>query len=59
MAKFEVSQGCTLCGTCLFECPVGAINMGPGGAKINEEVCIRCGRCMRNCASEAIVEKSE
>ncbi len=59
MAKYEVAQGCTWCGTCLYECPVGAITLEPGGARINPDICIGCGRCMRNCASEAIVERRE
>lgn len=57
MAKYQVSQGCTLCGTCLYECPAGAISIGTEGAKINDDICIDCGRCMKNCASEAIIER--
>lgn len=56
MRKFEVSQGCTLCGMCLYECPRMAITMTKNGAVIDQEKCIGCGKCYMNCASEAIVE---
>ena len=56
MRKFEVSGGCTWCGTCLVICPAGAIFMGAGGAKIDPDSCLGCGQCMTNCASEAICE---
>lgn len=59
MVKYEVAQGCTFCGTCLYECPCGAIVLGPNGAHINSDICIGCGRCKNNCASEAIIERRE
>lgn len=57
MVKFvyEVSNGCTLCGMCIYECPVGAIKMTKAGALINKDLCRGCGLCADNCASEAIV----
>ncbi len=56
MAKiaYQVNRGCTFCATCLYECPAGAIHMGPGGAVIDREQCTGCGRCSEHCASEAI-----
>ena len=54
---YEVKQGCTLCGMCIYECPVSAITMTSKGARIDPKVCIGCGECAGNCASEAIVEK--
>jgi len=59
MSKYEVVQGCTLCGTCVYECPVGAISLGPKGAKINDDICICCGRCKDNCPAEAIIEREK
>ncbi|MDD6884971.1 MAG: 4Fe-4S binding protein [Eubacteriales bacterium] len=52
---YAVKQGCTLCGMCAMECPVGAITIGKQGAKIDPEKCVGCGNCAMNCASEAIV----
>ncbi len=53
--KYVVQQGCTYCNTCIFECPVGAIEMTAAGAQIDQATCIGCGQCQENCASEAIV----
>ena len=52
---YEVKQGCTLCGMCETECPVGAIVVGKTGARIDPDKCVGCGSCADNCASEAIV----
>ncbi len=53
---YVVKQGCTFCGMCEAECPVGAIVLKKDGAQIDQEKCIQCGNCAENCASEAIVE---
>ena len=53
---YQVKQGCTFCGMCETECPVGAIKLYKDGAKIDQSICIQCGNCADNCASEAIVE---
>ena len=57
MAKnmiYAVIRGCTGCGTCVYECPVGAIEMTMEGAVIDVDECVGCGVCYENCASEAI-----
>ncbi len=56
---YAVTRGCTFCNTCVFECPVSAIEMTAEGARIDPEACIGCGRCAENCASEAIVPADE
>ena len=56
---YKVSQGCTLCGMCETECPVGAIVVTKTGAHINPEICLGCGNCAANCAYEAIVAIEE
>ena len=48
-------QGCCFCQECQYVCPVGAIYMDAKGAHINQEICIGCGSCAKNCASEAII----
>ncbi len=53
--RFSVSRGCTYCGTCVLECPVGAITLRQDGARIDHQACTGCGACRENCASEAIV----
>ena len=54
---YEVNRGCTLCMTCIVECPRQVIVMTQEGAEIDQEKCIGCGICYDNCASEAIVKK--
>jgi len=55
MKKYQVNRGCRGCGTCIYECPVGAISINSGtGARIDPEKCTGCGLCIKNCASEAI-----
>ena len=56
MRKYSVSAGCCFCQECQYVCPVSAIYMDAQGAHIDEEKCIGCGQCSRNCASEAIIE---
>ena len=41
------------CGTCIDECPVGAISEGDKYS-INPEMCTECGTCADVCPSEAI-----
>jgi len=50
---------CTGCGTCVEECPVGAMSMQDGVAAINDDECIRCGKCHDVCPEEAVRHDSE
>lgn len=50
-------EGCCFCQECQYVCPVGAIYMDAKGAHINEDLCVGCGTCADNCASEAITLK--
>ena len=52
---YKVSQGCTLCGMCIYECSMGAITITKSSAVIDAELCVECGKCVEGCASEAIV----
>ena len=55
--KYQVNGGCVLCLMCYYECPAGAIEIIEDvSAKINEDVCIGCGKCYKNCQGEAIVK---
>ena len=50
---------CTGCGTCVEECPVGAMSMQDGMAAIDDDECIRCGKCHDVCPEEAVRHDSE
>jgi len=42
------SETCTGCELCIPYCPVGAIYMEEGVAKINDDECVECGVCFRS-----------
>jgi len=46
-------EKCTGCGTCVFACPFGAIEMADGKAKIFES-CVDCGACVEQCPEGAL-----
>jgi hypothetical protein len=45
---------CIACGHCIARCPVGAITLVDGKAKIDNAVCIGCGECIQLCPCQAI-----
>ena len=51
---------CTGCVICVGECPVGAISVGDSGcADIDEDACIRCGKCHDVCPQDAVRHDGE
>ena len=55
--KYRVNGGCVLCLMCVYECPVGAISIKEDvSTVIDEEKCLVCGSCYRNCQTGAIVK---
>ena len=45
---------CTGCGACVEVCPVGAIALVDGKARVDEELCTGCGACVDACPESAI-----
>lgn len=50
---YVISNDCIACGTCIDECPVGAISEGDI-YNIDADACTECGTCSSVCPSEAI-----
>ena len=57
--KILVTEGCQGCleHPCQEVCPKGAISMVNGKSYIDEEKCIKCGRCVQNCPYNAIIKQ--
>ncbi len=54
---FKITEDCVGCGTCVDECPVGAIKETDGKYSIDQETCTQCGACKEVCPVEAIIEE--
>ena len=54
---YQVTRGCTICMNCVHQCPVKAIKLSDKGMRVDEDKCIGCGLCYKQCASEAITRK--
>ncbi|MBP1629981.1 MAG: ferredoxin [Bacteroidetes bacterium] len=50
---YKITEDCAACGTCIDECPVGAISEGDI-YKIDASTCTDCGSCADCCPVEAI-----
>jgi len=51
---YVIGEDCVSCGTCMDECPVGAISPGDERYVIDADACTECGTCASVCPSEAI-----
>ncbi len=47
-------EKCDGCGTCVDECPVGAIELNDK-AHVDPDLCTECGSCVDVCPNQAIV----
>jgi ferredoxin len=50
---YVIGEDCIACGTCIDECPSGAISEGDKYS-IDADACTECGTCASVCPSEAI-----
>jgi Indolepyruvate ferredoxin oxidoreductase, alpha and beta subunits len=49
-----INDLCLACGSCIDECPSGAIKAGEEIYTIDPELCTDCGLCVDNCPTDAI-----
>ena len=49
----ELCQGC-LASSCQRVCPKGAVKFVNGKSRIDQKLCIKCGKCARSCPYNAI-----
>jgi Fe-S-cluster-containing hydrogenase component 2 len=47
-------ETCVECGECAERCPVKAISLDDGAARVDSDKCIGCGVCFPTCPSESI-----
>ncbi|MGI5891345.1 MAG: DUF362 domain-containing protein [Bacillota bacterium] len=52
---YSITEECLACGSCLAECPSGAIQEGDIYS-ISADSCTECGACVDCCPVNAIVE---
>ena len=57
--RIMVTEGCQGCleHPCIEVCPKGAISMVNGRSHIDEEKCIKCGKCLDACPYNAIIKQ--
>ncbi|MCU0844826.1 MAG: 4Fe-4S binding protein [Spirochaetes bacterium] len=53
---YKITTDCTMCGTCVDECPVSAIKEGKDTYVIDADTCTNCAACVDVCPAAAIVE---
>ena len=53
-----VTERCRMCYACVRECPVKAIRITDGQARVIGERCIACGNCVRVCSQHAKLLRS-
>jgi ferredoxin len=54
VARPQATERCIACGFCVTHCPVNAIEIVDGRARMDPKTCIRCYCCHELCPHEAI-----
>ena len=52
---YKITDSCVACGSCIDECPVGAISEGDIYV-IDADACVGCDTCAGACPNDAIDE---
>ena len=47
-------EKCSGCGLCVDICPLEAISLENGKAKVDKDTCTECGQCVDECPNKAI-----
>lgn len=50
-----ITKDCTMCGTCIDECPNECISEGDEICVIDADECTDCGTCAEACPNNAII----
>ena len=56
---YTITAGCQDCYRCVRECPVKAIRISGGQARVEDSLCIKCGTCVRECPQHAKTVRSD
>jgi iron only hydrogenase large subunit-like protein/uncharacterized Fe-S cluster-containing protein len=56
---YTITANCQDCYRCVRECPVKAIRISAGQARIEDSLCIKCGTCVRECPQGAKTIRSD
>jgi len=56
LGSVEVSDGCTLCLSCVSACPTGALSDDPDRPmlRFSEDACVQCGLCKATCPEKVV-----
>lgn len=59
--RVMITEGCQGCleHPCVEVCPKKAVHMEGGRSHIDEDACIKCGKCLVSCPFSAIVDKGQ
>ena len=56
---YTVTANCQDCYRCVRACPVKAIRVSGGQAKVEDDLCIKCGTCVQECPQRAKMIRSD